>query len=214
MFNRSTLIVLAIAAAFAGLLAGWHFSNRPSAPPEGPALQSMKRFETPRALPPFQLTRHDGQPIDNSALKGHWTMVFIGFTHCPDVCPTTLAQLQQAQDQWASIPEAKRPRVMFVAVDPDRDTPAITGRYAHAFHKDTLAATGTQAQLEDFARGLSLVFMKNPPDDPTKPDRYAVDHSAALAVIDPEGRMAGVIQPPFEPGKISADFITLTEAIK
>ncbi len=214
MFNRSTLIVLAIAAAFAGLLAGWHFSHRPSAAPEGPALQSMKRFETPRALPPIQLTRHDGHPLDNAAFKGHWTLVFIGFTHCPDVCPTTLAQLQQAQDQWASIPEATRPRVMFVAVDPERDTPEITGRYAHAFHKDTIAATGTQQQLEDFARGLSLVFMKNPPDDASKPDRYAVDHSAALAVIDPEGRMAGVIQPPFEPAKIASDFIALTEAAK
>lgn len=214
MFNRSTLIVLAIAAAFAGLLAGWHFSHRPSAPTEGPALQSMKRFETPRALPPFQLTRDDGHPVDNNALKGHWTLVFIGFTHCPDVCPTTLAELKVAQDQWASIPEAKRPRVMFVAVDPERDTPEITGRYAHAFHQDTLAATGTQAQLEAFARDLSLVFMKNPSDDPNKPDRYAVDHSAALAVIDPEGRMAGVIQPPFDPGKIATDFIALTDTIQ
>ncbi|MBE2211048.1 MAG: SCO family protein [Xanthomonadaceae bacterium] len=213
MFNRNTLIVLAIAAAFAGLLAGWHFSHRPAAQPAGPELQTMKRFETPRMLPPFQLTRADGQPLDNAALKGHWTLVFIGFTHCPDVCPTTLAQLKVAQDQWANIPEARRPRVLFVSVDPERDTPEITGTYAHAFHQDTLAATGTQQQLEDFARGLSLVFMKNPPDDPAKPDRYAVDHSAALAVIDPEGRMSGVIQPPFEPGKIATDFIALTDAV-
>ncbi|SIQ80958.1 SCO family protein [Solilutibacter tolerans] len=214
MFNRNTLIVLAIAAAFAGLVTGWHVSNRHLADAAGPELQTMKRFETPRALPPFRLTRHDGQPLDNAALKGHWTMVFIGFTHCPDVCPTTLAQLKVAQDQWTSIPEAKRPRVMFVAVDPERDTPEITGTYAHAFHPDTIAATGTQKQLEDFARGLSLVFMKNPPDDPSKPERYNVDHSAALAVIDPEGRMSGVIQPPLEPNKIATDFIALTEEIK
>ena len=212
MFNRSTLIVLAIAAAFAGLLAGWFYSQRPSAQPTLPALQSMKHFETPRVLPPIQLTRHDGQPLDNGAFKGHWTLVFIGFTHCPDVCPTTLAQLKVAQDQWMSIPEAKRPRVLFVAVDPERDTPEITGRYAHAFHQDTIAATGTQAQLEEFARSLSLVFMKNPPDDPSKRERYNVDHSAALAVIDPQGRMAGVIQPPFEPAKIASDFIALSEA--
>ena len=213
MFNRSTLIVLAIAATFAGLLAGWHFNNRPAAGQAGPALQTMKRFESPRALPPFQLTRHDGQPLDNSALKGHWTMVFIGFTHCPDVCPTTLAQLKQAQAAWKSIPETRRPRVLFVSVDPERDTPEITGRYAHAFDADTIAATGTPEQLEAFARGLSLVFMKNPPDDPAKPERYAIDHSAALAVIDPEGRMAGVIQPPFEPGKIATDFTALTDAM-
>lgn len=215
MFNRSTLIILAIAGAFAGLLAGWHFfSQAPAAEAAGPTLQTVKRFPTARALPPFQLTRHDGQPFDNRALKGHWTLVFIGFTHCPDVCPTTLAQLKVAQQQWVSIPEAKRPRVLFVAVDPERDTPEITGRYAHAFHPDTLAATGTQQQLEDFTRSLSLVFMKNPPDDPSKPERYSVDHSASLAVIDPEGRMAGVIQPPLEPAKIAADFIALTDAMR
>lgn len=212
MFNRSTLIVLALAAAFAGLLAGWHFSQR-SLQSDGPALLTMKRFDTPRALSPFELTRHDGQVFDNDSIKGHWTLVFIGFTHCPDVCPTTLAQLKTAQDQWAKIPEARRPRVLFVAVDPDRDTPEITGRYAHAFHKDTLAATGTQVQLEQFARGLSLVFMKNPPEDTSKPLNYNVDHSAALAVIDPEGHMAGVIQPPFEPAKIASDFIALTESM-
>ena len=212
MFNRSTLIVLAIAAAFAGLLAGWHFHQRPAPVNKGPELQSMQRFETPRAVPPFQLTRHDGQPLDNAALKGHWTLVFLGFTHCPDVCPTTLAQLKTAQQQWASIPTAQRPRVLFVSADPERDTPKITGRYAHAYHPDTLAATGTQPQLEAFARGLSLVFMKNPPEDPSRPDRYSVDHSAALAVIDPEGRMAGVIQPPLEPAKIARDFTALTEA--
>lgn len=214
MFNRSTLIILAIAAAFAGALAGWHFANASPAKRELPALQSMKHFEKPRPLPPFQLTRDDGQPLNNAALKGHWTLVFIGFTSCPDVCPMTLAQLKVAQNQWTSIPENKRPRVLFVSVDPERDTLENLGRYAHGFHQDTVAATGTEQQLEDFARGLSLVFMKNAPDDPSKPQNYNVDHSASLAVIDPQGRMAGVIQPPFEPEKIAADFIALTEAAK
>lgn len=214
MFNRSTLIVLAIAAAFAGLLVGWRFFAAPDAAPAGPALQSMKRFEAPRAIPPFQLIRDDGQPLTNESIKGHWTLVFIGFTHCPDVCPTTLAQLKQAQQAWEKLPAATRPRVLFVSVDPQRDTPEIVGRYAHAFHPDTIAATGTPPELENFARGLSLVFMKQPPEDMSKPDRYAVDHSAALAVLDPHGRMSGVIQPPFEPAKIAADFIALTGADK
>lgn len=219
MFNRSTLIVLAIAAAFAGLLVGWRFFAAPGAAPAGPALQSMKRFDAPRDIPPFQLVRDDGQPLTNASLQGHWTLVFIGFTHCPDVCPTTLAQLKQAQQAWEKLPAATRPRVLFVSVDPQRDTPEIVGRYAHAFHPDTIAATGTPPELENFARGLSLVFMKQPPEDMSKPDRYAVDHSAALAVLDPQGRMAGVIQPDplshgFDFAKIAADFTALTGAAK
>ncbi len=213
MFNRTTLIILAVAAAVAGLLAGWHFSQQRAAP-AGPALQAFQRFETPRQIPPFELVRHDGQPLTNASIQGHWTLVFIGFTHCPDICPTTLAQLKTAQKQWEAIPAAKRPRVLFVSVDPERDTPEITGRYAHAFHPDTIAATGDAADLQTFARGLSLVFMKRPPDDINIPNRYAVDHSAALAVLDPKGNMAGVIQPPLEPAKIAADFIALTDAMQ
>ena len=213
MFNRSTWIILAVAAAFAGLLAGWHFTHRDTAP-EGPALQAFKRFDNTRQIPPFELIRHDGGALTNDSLQGHWTLVFLGFTHCPDICPTTLAQMKVAQQQWEAIPADKRPRVLFVSVDPERDTPEITGKYAHAFHPDTIAATGSVPELEQFARGLSLVFMKQPPDDLSQPNRYAVDHSAALAVLDPQGRMAGVIQPPLEPAKIAADFIALTESGK
>ena len=212
MFNRSTLIVLAIAAAFAGLLAGWHFSNRPSAEPAGPALQTMKRFEAPRSLPPFQLTRHDGQPLDNGALKGHWTLVFIGFTHCPDVCPTTLAQLKQAQAAWKSIPEARRPRVLFVSVDPERDTATRLGEYVHAFHKDTLAATADVPSLERFATALGFVFQKVPGKHfDENPEDYTVEHSASLAVLDPQGRLAGLVRPPFNAPAIARDLQKLTE---
>ena len=213
MFNRNTWIILAVAAAFAGLLAGWHFTQR-NDPPPGPALPAFPRFARPRHPPPSARARADRRALTNASLQGHWTLVFLGFTHCPDGCPTTLAQLKTAQTAWESIPADKRPRLLFVSVDPERDPPEIVGKYAQAFHSDTIAATGTQAALEQFARGLSLVFMKQPPDDLSQPNRYAVDHSAALAVLDPQGRMAGVIQPPLEPAKIAADFIALTEAAK
>jgi protein SCO1/2 len=145
-------------------------------------------------------------------LKGHWTVVFLGFTHCPDICPTTLAELAQAQKQWADLPDPVRPRVLFVSVDPERDTPDRIGEYAHAFHRDTLAATADIPSLEAFARSLSLVFMKVPAADGAPASQYSVDHSAALAVLDPQGRMAGVIQPPLDPQAIAADLLLLTRA--
>lgn len=215
MFNRTVLIVLALAAALAGAFVGFKLLNAPRSS-SCPPTEALQCFATPRPLPPFELLRHDRSILTPDALKGHWTLVFIGFTHCPDVCPTTLAELRQAQKQWEALPEASRPRVLFVSVDPERDSPEHTGRYAHAFHADTIAATGELAALERFARSLSLVFMKQPPNNPEHPQIYAVDHSAALAVINPDGQMAGVIQPDpqshsFAPDKIARDFILLSQ---
>lgn len=214
MFNRTTLVVLV--AALAAALAFWAAQHRLVAEAPGPQLQVVRLFEQPRALPAFSLQQSDGTPLVPGELQGHWTLVFLGFTHCPDVCPTTLARLAQAQKAWAALPEATRPRLLFVSVDPDRDTPDRVGEYAHAFHKDTLAATADIPALEAFARSLSLVFMKVPAPDGAPADQYSVDHSAALAVLDPKGRMAGVIQPSGEAGldakAIAADLAALTRA--
>ena len=212
MFNRATLLILVVAlAAGIGLWAGLRYT-RPDAPAL-PQTQAVRLFPQPRALPPFSLNQSDGTRLVPGELQGHWTIVFLGFTHCPDVCPTTLAELAQAQKQWSSLPDSVRPRVLFVSVDPERDTAIGAGEYAHAFHPDTLAATGDLPSLETFARGLSLVFMKAPGAPGAPADRYNVDHSATLAVLDPQGRMAGIVQPPFDPRAISEDFLALTRAM-
>lgn len=211
MFNRTTLIVLVAAlAAGLGLWAarGWFGASTPV----GPAMQTVRLFERPRELPAFSLRQSDGTQLIPGELKGHWTLVFLGFTHCPDVCPTTLTELGQAQRQWAALPDARRPRVLFVSVDPDRDTPMQIGGYAHAFHRDTLAATADLPALESFAKSLSLVFMKVPAPGGVPADQYSVDHSAAIALLDPQGRMAGVITPPLQPKAIAEDMIALTKA--
>lgn len=211
MFNRTTLLILLIALATgAGLWAAEYAFDRTAS--AGPELQAVRRLSTPRELPGFTLQQSDRTQLVPGELRGHWTVVFLGFTYCPDVCPTTLADLAQAQKRWATLPESTRPRVLFVSVDPERDTIEKIGEYAHAFHKDTLAATADVPSLEKFAKSLSLVFAKVPPADGAPADQYAVDHSAALVVLDPQGRMAGVIQPPFVPKAIAEDLIALTGA--
>ncbi|MCF7223181.1 SCO family protein [Marilutibacter chinensis] len=211
MFNRTTAYILVIAlAAGLGLWAAMRFFGPHEAPV--PELQSVRLFQPARALPDFELTQSDGTALEASELRGHWTAVFLGFTHCPDVCPTTLAELARAQKRWETIPEASRPRVLFVSVDPERDTPELIGRYAHAFHKDTLAATGSLPALESFAKSLSMVFAKVPPPEGVPADRYLIEHSATIAVLDPQGRMAGLIRPPLEPEKIAADLQALSGA--
>jgi len=209
MFNRSTLLILLVALATgAGLLAAEYVFNRRA--PAEPTLQAVRRLSTPRELPPFSLQQSDRTRLIPGELRGHWTVVFLGFTFCPDVCPTTLSQLAQAQKRWETFPESTRPRVLFVSVDPERDTIEKLGEYAHGFHKDTLAATADIPSLQNFTKSLSLVFDKQAPEEGAPPDSYNVDHSAALVVLDPEGRMAGVIQSPFETKAVTEDLIALT----
>jgi len=211
MFNRTTAwILIAALAAGLGLWAGqrWFAARTPVAP----ALQAVKLFDQPRELPTFSLQQSDGTQLVPGELKGHWTLVFLGFTHCPDVCPTTLAQLAQAQKQWTALPDPIRPRVLFVSVDPERDSPDAIGEYAHGFDRDTLAATTDVPALETFARSLSMVFAKVPAPAGAPPDQYSIDHSASIAVLDPQARMAGVIMPPLDPRAIAADMAALTQA--
>jgi len=212
MFNRTTIIVLVVAlAAGLGLWASQRYFAHPPAA-QWPQTQAVRLFEPPRELPAFSLRQSDGTQLVPGELKGHWTLVFLGFTHCPDVCPMTLAQLSQAQKQWESIPAAIRPRVLFVSVDPERDSPDRIGEYAHAFHSDTLAATANVPALENFASSMSMVFVKVPAPEGAPADQYSVDHSASMAVLDPQGRMSGLVQPPFDPAAIAADMAALTAA--
>jgi len=209
MFNRTTgLIMVAALAAGLGLLASKAFFAGRDA--DTRPMQTVKLFPQPRALPAFALRQSDGTQLTPGELAGHWTVVFLGFTHCPDICPTTLAELAQAQKKWAALPDSTRPRVLFVSVDPDRDTPMKIGDYVRAFHRDTLAATADVPALEVFAKSMSMVFIKMEPEAGASANQYSVDHSASLAVLDPQGRMAGVITPPLVPNSIAADLIALT----
>ena len=213
MFNRTSVYIL-VAALFAGLglLAAYQFLGRDHAP-AAPALQTVTLLPQPRELPAFNLRQSDGTPLVSGELAGHWTLVFLGFTFCPDVCPTTLSELALAQKQWKALPESTRPRVLFVSVDPERDSPGKTGEYAHAFHADTLAATADVPALEKFATSVGFVFMKVPGKGfAQNPQDYSVDHSANIAVLDPQSRLAGIIRPPFQPQAIADDLARLTAA--
>ena len=210
--------LLYLIAALLAAAAGVYLSRAlfaPTAAPD-PALQvaamkqqmrSVRLVSPPRVLADWQLRLSDGGTATPATLQGRWTLVFLGFTHCPDVCPTTLAELAKAQKQWSALPEGKRPRLLFVSVDPERDTPQLTGDYAHYFHADTLAASPTPEQLAGFAKALGLVYMKVSEADGS----YSMDHSATMVLLDPQGRQAGLLSPPLDPQKIADDLRLLAE---
>lgn len=214
MFNRTVGIILLIAvAAGLGLLAAQKIFAPDEPGSQWPDTEAVTMYPQPRPVPEFSLRQSDGTQLTLGELQGQWTLVFLGFTFCPDVCPTTLAQLAQAQAQWDSLPAGIRPRVLFVSVDPERDTPARAGEYAHAFHPETLAATADVPTLEAFAKTLGFVFMKVPGEGfEENPSNYTVDHSSGIAVLDPQGRVTGLIRPPLNPKAIAADLTALTQA--
>lgn len=205
--NRKILFILTAAVA-AGLgLALSVAVFKPVLPAKPlPALGAAKVIDSPRALPPFQLQSASG-PITADQLKGHWTVVFVGFTHCPDVCPTTLTDMARAQALWDAAGLKAKPRLLFVSIDPERDTPEKIAEYAAYFHKDTLTATAAEPQLTEFARSLGLVYMKVP-----QGDSYTMDHSSTLVLLNPKAEFAGIIRPPLKPEAVGADLIALAKS--
>ena len=205
--NRPIILVLIAAlAAGAGLALSSRLFNTKPEVPAMPALETVTVIQTPRALKPFILESALGK-ISAEQLKGHWTLIFIGFSHCPDICPTTLSELALVQNQLTKAGLPNPPKVLFVSVDPERDSPALLADYAAYFHKDTLTATASQAPLSAFTQDLGLVYMKVP-----QGDSYTMDHSATLVLLNPAAEFAGIVRPPLKPTALARDLITLAKA--
>jgi len=190
-----TLGVAAALAALAGLVVAQLMLT-----PKDIEIASGTLLKQPRAIEAFQLSDTAGAPFDNARLQGHWSLVFAGFTYCPDVCPSTLAMLKGLKGK---LDAAQTPlQVVFVSVDPQRDTPDKLDRYVHYFSPEFVGITGSEAELEKLARSMSLVFAKVPG---STPDSYTMDHSAALVLINPQAQVAGYFLPPHHVDALSAD---------
>jgi protein SCO1/2 len=186
------------AAALAALALGVFTASRLSAPRAAPQLASGTLLTQPRDIAPFALTDQDGRPFTEQQLRGHWTLLFAGFTHCPDVCPTTLALMGQLRRQLAAGPE--RLELLFLSVDPERDTPARLKAYVEHFGAAIRGVTGPGAALDAFCASLGLAYVKVP-----GAGDYTVDHSAALVLLDPQGRIAAYFQAPHRLDTLAAD---------
>lgn len=132
----------------------------------------------------FSLPDHNGQMRSLTDFRGKAVVVFFGFTHCPDVCPTTMAEMAAVMQQLG--PQADRVQVLFVTVDPERDTPQILSQYVPAFDSRFLGLTGTVEQTEKVVKEFKAFYQKVPGKEPGS---YTVDHTAGSYVFDPEGRV-------------------------
>ncbi len=162
------------------------------------------RLMTPKRLTAFQLTAHDLKPLNIERLKGKWTLLFFGYTHCPDVCPITLTELAQMAQQLP--PEILgSTQFVFVSVDPQRDSPESLAEYVGYFNESFLGATGSIDALTTFARQLDSKFSleTDPVGEPI------VNHSSAMLLIDPQARYYARLKAPHYAEEILAQYLAL-----
>jgi protein SCO1/2 len=190
-------------AALAALALGAFAASHWYAPRAPSPLQSGTLLREARPVAPFALTDHEGRPFANAQLEGHWTLLFAGFTHCPDVCPATLGLMKQLGQRLAG----RAPEFVFLSVDPERDTPAQLKTYVTYFSPLIRGVTGPRDQLDPLCASLGLAYLKIPGASDSD---YTVDHSASLVLLDPRGRVAGYFQPPLKLDTLAADLAGIT----
>ncbi|TVS16964.1 MAG: SCO family protein [Gammaproteobacteria bacterium] len=155
------------------------------------------------AVADFELVDQTGRPFTRNDLKNRWSLLFAGFTHCPDICPTTLALLARLEHR---LQEAGAPlQVVFLSVDPERDTPDQMAEYLGYFSPSLRGATGDAAQIRALSDSLGLAYVRVPESR----GHYSVDHSSALVLIDPDARMAGHFRPPLDLDGLTRDLARL-----
>jgi len=165
------------------IIAGIFFNNYLQKPPP---LVTTTLYPEAKALPQFELIDHHNQAFNNQQLMGKWSIVFFGYTSCPDVCPTTLAALAQVANSLE--PDIlNQVQFIFVSVDPERDSVEHLAQYIPFYHTDFIGLTGADEQLQKFSMSLGAVYIKVPADD-----NYAISHSSTLFIIDPMGRRHGI----------------------
>ncbi|HEY5264799.1 MAG TPA: SCO family protein [Steroidobacteraceae bacterium] len=156
-----------------------------------------------RTLPDFSLIDQRGQKFGPANLKGHWSLMFFGYTNCPDFCPTTLTTLAAMRNGLRASGSAVLPQVIFMSVDAKRDTPAQLAKYIPNFDPSFIGVTAPdQATIQAVAQKLG-VFVSILP---ISKDTYAVNHSTEIFVVDPEGKLNAILTGPFTTDALQADF--------
>ncbi|WP_298440652.1 SCO family protein [uncultured Ferrimonas sp.] len=189
------VLLLAFAAVVAlGAGVWWSLQTPPR-----PAVAALW-LQQPRALAAVELVDQRNQAFGMEQLQGKWTLLFVGYTSCPDVCPTTMADLARLYPKLQSIQQGPQPlQIAMLSVDPQRDNLTRLSNYVRFFNDDFIALTGEHSQLHPFTQSLGLVYALV--DSPSGSE-YLVDHSADMVLINPQGQLEVIFRPQGEPGQV------------
>jgi len=185
--NTKTTTAMAIfTTVIAGVMLGAWLSNNPAKN----SVDIPELLSEPRPLTTVTLTTHKNSPLNLKSLSGKWSFLFFGYTNCPDVCPTTLSELNSTHQQLSADPTITKSGVLndtqfiFISVDPERDTPKYLADYITYFNDSFIAATGTKEQLTNITTQFGI---KHSRGDETL-DGYLVNHSSAVMLVNPQNQ--------------------------
>jgi len=191
---KKTGVVLFVSLAMS---AGFWLASELKTPDDGNTQLQGTVLKPPRQIQVPELTKQDGTPFTNEDLDGQWSLLFFGYTHCPDVCPTTMNVLAEAKKKSAG----NFPQVVFISVDPQRDTVDLLDGYVRYFDPEFIGVTGDEKMIQALTLQASVLYMKVPGDSANEND-YLVDHSSSILMINPEGQLAAFLGAPHTPSGI------------
>lgn len=190
--NKLLYIIVAVIALAVGMIV-FIKTNVPAAP------EHALYYQEARTIKPFRMLDHNGNEFSNTQLQGKWSWIFLGYTSCPDVCPTTLQELNFAYNDFKK--SAENTQVILVTVDPKRDVQARLAEYIAYFNTEFIAVRAEHDVLFPFARNLGLMYAITG-DDAEAPENYLVDHSASIILTNPAGKIAAIFKPKHTLGEI------------
>lgn len=204
--KKGLALLLAIAVAATAIM-GWRLSNEASVKP--PEEIEDYLFWQAKGLTDFKLTGANNKTFGLNDLKGKWSFIFFGYTHCPDVCPVTLGTMGKAFKLLEKTPAVYQEiQGIFISVDPKRDTPESLKEYVSYFNNKFTGVTGDTAQLDALARQMSALYTIHAKDT-QKSDTYLVSHNSTIFLVDPQGNLFGRFPPPQAPDELAEAFIKI-----
>ena len=206
---RTVTLLVGVIALIIGLLFNRALQT-PELSPEQLRRWHAYAFEQPRTLPDFNLVDHRGAPFTAEQLKGQWSLIFFGFTTCPDVCPTTMALLGKVAERFKDHPYQGKPvQYVMISVDPERDTPEQLTNYVNFYSPEFVGVTGEVDMIRALGLTLNIAFAKVPLGENGD---YTMDHSAYIVVINPAGQYHGFLKAPHRVANIEQAFGAMMSA--
>ena len=203
LLKSSLLYRIVIALVFLFLVATiWNITSQSSSPPQ--ELIGVLRAE-PRQLNSFELINQNGQLINERLFEDKWSFVFFGYTSCPDICPMTLHTLNSVMDRLGKehvdiLPDTQ---VIFVSVDPERDTAESLADYVTFFNKDFIGLTGDKKNIDNFTQPFGAGYMMG---QEISPGEYLVAHTSAIFLVAPDAKVVASFSQPHNPGTIVSQY--------
>ena len=205
-------VLLALVFLAVALCAFFYIKNATTEKPI-PEIHGLLLPET-KGIPPFALQEADGSSFTEKNFMGHWSFVFFGYTHCPDICPMTLSILNHAWKELAlkkdknNLALTDNLQVVFISVDPSRDNLNLLKQYVNYFNPAFIGVTGNDTQLSMISKYFGIVYnlVANKNDNP---DNYLVNHGSAINIINPKGEYQGFFSAPHNTDAITDDFVKI-----